>query len=556
MDNNTVTMMNQDFVRLDRFDGTNFLRWKDKLKFLLTALKIYYVLDPNLTPITPPTNEDTETMIALRKKREEDEIVCRGHILNALSDRLYDLYTNEKSALTIWNALDFKYKAKEAGTKKFLISKYFEYKFNGDMSILSQVHVILLELKAANVILLELFQVGAIISKLPSSWKSYRKKLLHDSKDYSLEELQKHLRIEEESKLREKNENSYDDNNKENVVNKPSNKSNKGKQNQGNFLGLKKEQEKFKKFKKGNSFVCGKPGPYARECRFKKIQKSGVNVFNENDDIVVVMSEVNAIQGKISGWWYDTCAAVDVCYDKYFFKTYKEVNDGQEILMGNEKRSKVHEIGNVDLVFTSGKKVILTNVFHVPDMCRNLVSGDLLCKPGIKSVYESGKLILSRNGVFVGKVISVCTVFDNSCNSNNKSDVSVYMLDSISLWHQRLGHIGLNFTKRMISHGMISCKINDFQKCELCVKSKIIKKSFKSVDRNTNLLNLIHSDICELNGMLTRCENRYFITFIDDYSRYTYVYLLKHKDEALAVFKNYKAEVRKSTWLENQNFKK
>ena len=296
------------------------------------------------------------------------------------------------------------------------------------------------QLKAANVILPELFQVGVIISKFPSSWKSYRKKLLHDSKDYSLEELQKHLRIEEESKLRDKNKNSYDDNNKADVVIKPSNKSNKGKQNQGNFLGPKKEQEKFKK---GNCFVCGKLGHYARECKFKKIQKLGVNVFNENDDIVVVISEVNAIQGKIFGWWYDTCAAVHVCYDKSFFKTYKEVSDGQEILMGNEKRSKVHGIGNVDLVFTSGKKVILTNVFHVPYMSRNLVSGYLLCKPGIKSVYESRKLILSRNDVFVGKgyscdrMVKLCTVLDNSCNSNNKSDVSVYMLDSISLWHQR-----------------------------------------------------------------------------------------------------------------------
>ena len=101
--------------------------------------------------------------------------------------------------------------------------------------------------------------------------------------------------------MRDKNENSYDDNNKENVVNKPSNKSNKDKQNQRNFLGPKKEQENFKKFKKGNCFVCGKLGHYARECKFKKIQKLGVNVFNENDDIVAVISEVNAIQGKISG---------------------------------------------------------------------------------------------------------------------------------------------------------------------------------------------------------------------------------------------------------------
>ena len=36
----------------------------------------------------------------------------------------------------------------------------------------------------------------------------------------------------------------------------------------------------------------------------------------------------------------------------------------------------------------------------------------------------------------------------------------------------------------------------NLKKCELCVKSKMIKKPFKSVERNTNLLDLIHSDIC------------------------------------------------------------
>ena len=140
MDTNTIKMMNQDFIRLDRFDGVNFIRWRDKLKFMLTALKVYYVLDSNLPPIFEQKEDDNETIIALRKKREEDEIVCRGHILNALSERLYDLYTNEISTLKIWNALEFKYKAGEASTKKFLISKYIEYTFNDEIPILSQVH--------------------------------------------------------------------------------------------------------------------------------------------------------------------------------------------------------------------------------------------------------------------------------------------------------------------------------------------------------------------------------------------------------------------------------
>jgi transposase InsO family protein len=56
-------------------------------------------------------------------------------------------------------------------------------------------------------------------------------------------------------------------------------------------------------------------------------------------------------------------------------------------------------------------------------------------------------------------------------------------------------------------------------------------------------LELIHSDICEINDVLTEGGQRYFMTMIDDVSRYFYVYLLKTKDEALNYFKTYKAEV-------------
>lgn len=56
--------------------------------------------------------------------------------------------------------------------------------------------------------------------------------------------------------------------------------------------------------------------------------------------------------------------------------------------------------------------------------------------------------------------------------------------------------------KRMIKNELISFNLNNFEKDKLCFKSILIKKSLKSVERNTNLLDLAHSDICELNGML------------------------------------------------------
>ena len=61
--------------------------------------------------------------------------------------------------------------------------------------------------------------------------------------------------------------------------------------------------------------------------------------------------------------------------------------------------------------------------------------------------------------------------------------------------------------------------------------------------RNLAPLDLIHSDLCEMNGVLTKGGKKYFMTLIDDSTRYCYIYLLKSKDEAFHYFKIYKAEV-------------
>ena len=115
-------------------------------------------------------------------------------------------------------------------------------------------------------------------------------------------------------------------------------------------------------------------------------------------------------------------------------------------------------------------------------MNRKLVNGDILGKPIIKSIYEAGRQILSRNGVFIGKgfsydkMIKLCIIDSPTNNKNN--DASAYMIDSVSLWHNRLAHIGISTMKRMIKCGLISCdNINNFDKCEICVKSKIVKKT-------------------------------------------------------------------------------
>ncbi|GKD15131.1 hypothetical protein Tco_1199538 [Tanacetum coccineum] len=119
MDQSTgLRMFGSDTIKLDRMDGMNFTRWKEKMKFLLTAFKVYYVLEGR--PVGVMTEEE-------QRKREQDETLCRGYILSTLTVRLYDLYTPMTSAREIWNSLEEKYTAENEGANKFISFKFFEF---------------------------------------------------------------------------------------------------------------------------------------------------------------------------------------------------------------------------------------------------------------------------------------------------------------------------------------------------------------------------------------------------------------------------------------------
>nr|GEW29954.1 zinc finger, CCHC-type [Tanacetum cinerariifolium] len=95
MAGNTVKKMTTNFEKLDKFEGHDFRRWQKKMHFLLTTLKVVYVL----TTLMPELLKDaTVEAIRIRAKWKNDDYICRGHILNGMSDSLFDVYTNVESA--------------------------------------------------------------------------------------------------------------------------------------------------------------------------------------------------------------------------------------------------------------------------------------------------------------------------------------------------------------------------------------------------------------------------------------------------------------------------
>ena len=89
--------------------------------------------------------------------------------------------------------------------------------------------------------------------------------------------------------------------------------------------------------------------------------------------------------------------------------------------------------------------------------------------------------------------------------------VSSYKLDYVFSMHGRLSHIGISTKKRLVKCGMINCNIGELNKYKICIKSKMTRQLFLSVERNTNLFDFVYGDICELIGMLTRDCNRTFL---------------------------------------------
>nr|GEV38135.1 zinc finger, CCHC-type [Tanacetum cinerariifolium] len=95
MAENTMKEMTTNFGKLDKFEGHDFRRWQKKMHFLLTTLKVVYVLT---TPMPKLLEDATVEAIRIRKKWKNDDYICRGHILNVMPDSLFDVYTNVESA--------------------------------------------------------------------------------------------------------------------------------------------------------------------------------------------------------------------------------------------------------------------------------------------------------------------------------------------------------------------------------------------------------------------------------------------------------------------------
>ncbi|GJT45275.1 retrovirus-related pol polyprotein from transposon TNT 1-94 [Tanacetum coccineum] len=380
----------------EKFNGQNFKRWKHKMFFYLTTLNLARFLNETAPQVEPPAEgqpSNAQVVQAVGAWRHSD-FLCHNYILNGLVDSLYNVNCKTTTAKELWESLDRKYKTEDASTKKFMVAQFLDYKMDDSKIVITQVYdlqVLLHDIHAEGMTLSETFQVAAIIEKLPPSWVEFKNYLKHKRKEMSVKDLVVHLRIEEDNKLAQKN--TYTpDSDKANMVEHAGSSSKSHYKAKGK--GKKKNDKKSKgkaeylapkagivkqKFQ-GTCYNCDQPGHRAANCKMpKRVNPRQANMVNDNvdmiamvSDVISMISEVNLVGSNNSGWWVDTGATRHVCADKSMFHSFRAVDNGEKLYMGNSATADIKGEGDVILKMTSEKELKLTNVLYVPKIRKNL----------------------------------------------------------------------------------------------------------------------------------------------------------------------------------------
>ena len=144
-----------------------------------------------------------------------------------------------------------------------------------------------------------------------------------------------------------------------------------------------------------------------------------------------------------------------------------------------------------------------------------------------------------KNGLFYLDLDCSNDILNTSSKRLKQTDNTTYM------WHCRLGHIGKKRMQKLHKDGILqSFDFKSFDKCEACLMGKLTRTPFTGhVERATDLLEIIHSDVCGPMSVTAHDGYLYFVTFTDDLSRYGYIYLMKQKSETFEKFKEFQIEV-------------
>ena len=262
------------------------------------------------------------------------------------------------------------------------------------------------------------------------------------------------------------------------------------------------------------------------------------------------LSAFTAGKKRKKPWIVDSGASDHMTGDATIFDTYSSCPNNLTVRIADGSLSKVAGTGSVVL----SRDLTLNSVLLVPNLDCNLLSISKLtkekrCITNFSSTHcefqdlDSGKTIGNAeecSGLYILKERHDPQEQPQMTVGSNSFSVSCQNNDSaIRLWHYRLGHPNVMYLKHLFP-SLFNKNPKSFE-CEICQLSKQVRSHFPIQPyKESSPFSMIHSDIWGPSRIKNVTGTRWFVSFIDDHTRLTWVFLMKEKSETSQIFKNFK----------------
>jgi transposase InsO family protein len=186
---------------------------------------------------------------------------------------------------------------------------------------------------------------------------------------------------------------------------------------------------------------------------------------------------------------------------------------------------------------------MVRDVLYVVGMTKNLISISAFKDRGCVFSFQDGKVYIRPKVSNSAKVIGVRREKLYRLQFELARALVSNAFDMAELWHMRMAHLhhgALKVLKEIVT-GLLDFSTEHHEVCKGCGMGKYTKTTFPNSDNRTRgILDLVHPDLCGPMSSVSLSGYEYYVTFIDDHSRKTWIYFMRTKDEVLSQFQEFK----------------
>jgi len=334
--------------------------------------------------------------------------------------------------------------------------------------------------------------------------------------------------------------------------------------------------------------ICHKPGHLSRDCwhkgknkgYFKGSQRAFANYASGSDDssqeeedpddysndereddepLQAYTSTLISSSSLSRHWILDTGATHHLTFNRDWLTNYHPLSQPLEVSLGDSGTCQALGHGTATITLPNSTKIQLDKIYYVHDLTKNLISVSTATSHGTSITFHHSSCII-KHTLPSGHTLNVeCPKLGRLyILGTTKQPISAHATElspqpeyDTLLWHYRLGHLNTQSMQKIhhqkLAQGFHVPQLTNISLCEGCIYGKMANKPFSASKTSSDrLLQLVHSDLCGPIPTKSLMGHQYFLTFFDDYSRFTIVSFMKSKSEVFTHFKAY------HTLVENQ----